>query len=96
MGWLKIVIRYKLIKLFQKEWINGCKKRVFNMLSEGSFCRSILKGVIILAIVCPRYFVEGKMIVLGRACPSYIVKRFFLKTLPFLNLFVPVSSRKII
>ena len=80
MGWLKIVIRYKLIKLFQKEWINGCKKRVFNMLSEGSFkyLKNILKGVTILAF----------------ACPSYIVKRFFLKELPFLHFFVPVSSRK--
>ena len=56
--------------------------------------KNIGKGVINLALVCPRYLVEGKMIVLGRACPSYIVKRFFLKTLPFLNLFVPVSSRK--
>ena len=63
MGWLKIVIRYKPIKLFQKEGINGCKKRVFNMLSEGSFkdLKNILKGVTILAF----------------ACPSYIVKRFF-------------------
>lgn len=49
-----------------------------------------------MALVCPRYLVEGKMIVLGRACPSYIVKRFFLKTLPLLYFFVPVSSRKII
>ena len=56
--------------------------------------KNIGKGVINLALVCPRYLVEGKMSVLGRACPSYIVKRFFLKTLPFLNLFVPVSSRK--
>lgn len=69
MGWLKIVIRYKLIKLFQKEGINGCKKRVFYMLSEGSFkeLKNILKGVTILAL----------------ACPSYIVKRKFPKVCPF-------------
>ena len=56
--------------------------------------KNIGKGVRLLSLVCPRYLVEGKMIVLGRACPSYIVKRFFLKELPFLHFFVPVSSRK--
>ena len=57
------MIRYKLIKLLQKEGINGCKKRVFNMLSEGSLkdLKNSLKGVTNLAF----------------ACPSYIVKRIF-------------------
>ena len=45
--------------------------------------KNIGKGVRLLALVCPRNLVKKKMIVLGRACPSYIVKRFFLKTLPF-------------
>ena len=30
----------------------------------------------LLAFVCPSYLVEGKMSVLGRACPRYIVKAF--------------------
>lgn len=73
---LKIVIRYKLIKLFQKEGINGCKNRDLNMLSEGSFkhLKNILKRVTILAL----------------SCPSYIVKRKFPKACPFLQFFAAV------
>ena len=66
-----------------------------------------------MALVCPNYLVAGKMIVLARACPRYIVRAFFEKLtllalscpsyivrgkfkmrLPFLQFFVPVSSRK--
>lgn len=76
MGWLKIVIRSKLIKLFQKEGINGCKNRDLNMLSEGSFkhLKNILKRVTILAL----------------SCPSYIVKRKFPKACSFLQFFAAV------
>ena len=39
--------------------------------------KNIGKGVINLALVCPSYLVEGKMSILKRACPRYILEAFF-------------------
>ena len=39
--------------------------------------KNIGKGVRLLALTCPGYLVERKMIVLENSCPRYIVRAFF-------------------